>query len=230
MLEYNRMKLLVIEDDQKLRDFIKEAMQAELYAVDTASEGETGKYLALTNEYDLIILDLMLPDLPGLEICEAVRTAGKVLPILVLSAQSDTSQKTKLLNSGADDYLTKPFALTELTARVKALLRRPTTIAEERIEAGDLVLDVIRNEVTKDGELVALSRKEFMLLRYLMQNAGLVLTRGMLLEHVWDMSIDIFSNTIESHIRSLRKKIGDTDKELIQTVSGRGYKFHIPQD
>lgn len=222
------MKLLIVEDDIKICTFIQESLQAELFAVDTASTCETGQYLALTNDYDLIILDLMLPDGSGHEICEKVRQAGKTMPILVLSAQSDTDHKTQLLNSGADDYLTKPFALKELTARIRALLRRPVAIAEDVITAGDLVLDSKRNEVTRDGEVIQLSRKEFMLLRYLMQNEGIVLTRGMLLEHVWDMSIDIFSNTIESHIRSLRKKIGDADKTYIQTVSGRGYKFQNP--
>lgn len=224
------MKLLIIEDDKELRDFMKPALEAELYAVDVASDGEAGLCLATQSEYDLIILDLMLPDMDGLDICEQVRSQGKTVPILVLSANSDTISKTKLLNAGADDYLTKPFALTELTARLKALLRRPTSISEDKLVAGELMLDVVRNEVTKNGEVINLSRKEFMLLRYLMQHNGIVLTRGMLLEHVWDMSIDIFSNTIESHVRSLRKKLGDDNKEYIQTVSGRGYKFVTPSD
>lgn len=222
------MKLLVIEDDLDLRAFMKTALEAELYAVDTASEGEAGLCLATQSEYDLIILDLLLPDMNGLDICKQIRASGKTAPILVLSGNTDTVSKTNLLDAGADDYLTKPFVLTELHARIRALLRRPTPITPEQLTAGSIVLDVTRNELTRNGDLIQLSRKEFMLLRYLMQHAGIVLTRGMLLEHVWDMSIDIFSNTIESHIRSLRKKLGDENKQYIQTVSGRGYKFVIP--
>ena len=221
------MRILVIEDDTKLQSFIKESLEAELYAVDAASDGETGSYLARTNDYDLIILDLMLPEKDGHEVCEEIRSEGKTMPILVLSAQSDTAHKTNLLNSGADDYLTKPFALTELTARVRALLRRPTAIVGDVLTIGGIVLDTKKSTVHKGDEEIKLSRKEFMLLRYLMQNEGTVLTRGMMLEHVWDMSVDIFSNTIEAHILSLRKKLGDTDKgnQLIQTVPGRGYKM-----
>ena len=221
------MKVLVIEDDVKIRNFIKDSLEAELFAVDTVGNGEDGSYLARTNDYDLIILDLMLPDTDGHTVCEEIRAEGKVMPILVLSAQSDTGHKTQLLNSGADDYLTKPFALAELTARVRALLRRPQPLVGDILTVGDIVLDTKKNTVVRDGTEITLSRKEFMLLRYLMQNEDTVLTRGMMLEHVWDMSVDIFSNTIEAHILSLRKKLNDTDKtnQLIQTVPGRGYKI-----
>lgn len=221
------MKVLVIEDDIKLQSFIKETLTAELYAVDAFSQGQDGLYAARTNDYDLVILDLMLPDTDGATICTEIRGAGKNMPILVLSAQSETESKIALLNGGADDYLTKPFSVSELTARIKALLRRPQQIQEEIITISDVTLDNTRNIVTRDGKEIKLSRKEFMLLRYLMQNEGTVLTRSMMLEHVWDMSVDIFSNTIEAHILSLRKKLGDAGKKnkLIQTVPGRGYKF-----
>lgn len=221
------MRILVVEDDVKLQGFIKESLEAELYAVDVTGEGENASFLARTNEYDLIILDLMLPDKDGLEVCKEIREEGKTMPILVLSAQSDTVSKTQLLDACADDYLTKPFVLAELVARIKALLRRPHQIMGDVLKVHDIVLDTKKNSVTRDGKDIVLTRKEFMLLRYLMQNEGTVLTRGMMLEHVWDMSVDIFSNTIEAHILSLRKKLGDTDRsgQLIQTVPGRGYKI-----
>lgn len=221
------MRILLIEDDLKIQAFIKESLEAEMFAVDAVSEGDTGSYLARTNQYDLIILDLMLPDKTGLEVCEEIRAGGKKIPIIVLSAITDSAQKALLLNAEADDYLAKPFAINELLARVRALLRRPHIMLEKILELKDVTLDINQNIVTRGGEEIKLSRKEFMLLRYLMQNEGIVLTRGMMLEHVWDMSVDIFSNTIEAHILSLRKKLGDTDKsdQLIQTVPGRGYKI-----
>lgn len=224
------MRILVIEDDLKLQSFIRQTLEDELYAVDAFSEGEPGIYAAKTSEFDLIILDLMLPDMSGHDVCTAIREHGSRTPILVLSARTDTDSKIQLLNGGADDYLTKPFSVSELTARIRALLRRPQQLKEDILTIGEITLDNTRNIVTKDSEEIKLSRKEFMLLRYLMQNAGTVLTRSMMLEHVWDMSVDIFSNTIEAHILSLRKKLGDTDKknQLIQTVPGRGYKIVSP--
>ncbi len=221
------MKLLIVEDDDKIREFLKESLEAEYYAVDAVADGENGSYLARTNDYDLLILDYQLPNKTGLDICREVREAEKTMPILVLSVKSETVTKTQLLDAGADDYLTKPFVLSELLARVRALLRRPTGIVDDILLAGDLELDVNRNIVKKREKPIELTRKEFMLLKYLMQNRGTVVSRGMILEHVWDMSVDIFSNTIESHILSLRKKLKDQKGpgQLIQTVPGRGYKI-----
>lgn len=221
------MKILVVEDDLELQAFLKKGLEAEMFAIDTVTDGEEASYLARTNTYDLIILDNMLPNKDGRTICEEIRHDQKTTPILVLSALQDTDQKTGLLNAGADDYLTKPFELAELLARVRALLRRPQTMQDEVLEMRDITLDALSNTVYRDGVEITLTRKEFMLLQYLMRNPDSVLTRAMILEHVWDMSVDIFSNTIESHILSLRKKLGDTDKEnkIIKTVPGRGYKI-----
>ena len=218
------MRILVVEDDERIAAFLKESLQAEYFAVDIAKDGEKGAYQAAINEYDLIILDNMLPKKEGIEVCREIRARGQTTPILILSVKSDVSKKVDLLNAGADDYLTKPFALDELLARVRALLRRPAAIEEEVLHVDDLTLDTKRGLVTRGEQSIYLTRKEFMLLRYLMKNEGTVLSRGMILEHVWDMSVDIFSNTIESHILSLRKKTGSMGKErLIRTVPGRGY-------
>ncbi|HEY0011212.1 MAG TPA: response regulator transcription factor [Candidatus Paceibacterota bacterium] len=220
------MRILVVEDEQKIREFLKESLEAEFLAVDAVEDGETGSRLARTNDYDLVILDNLLPKKEGLEVCREIRADGKKMPILIVSVKNDTVNKVDLLDAGADDYLTKPFALPELLARVRALLRRPAAMEGESYTADTLVLDSRTGAVTRDGKDIRLTRKEFMLLQYLLQNKGTVLSRGMILEHVWDMSVDIFSNTIESHILSLRKKIMDTGGErIILTVPGRGYKI-----
>lgn len=220
------MKILLIEDEEKIVSFLKTALEAEYFAVDIARDGERGSYHARTNDYDLIILDNILPKKEGLEVCREIRAAGKTTPIIVLSVKTQPTQKIDLLNAGADDYMTKPFVLDELMARVRALLRRPLKIEGDILSVGDITLDVKGCSVKNKGKEIHLTRKEFMLLQYLMKNVGAVVSRGMILEHVWDMSIDVFSNTIESHILSLRKKLGDSDKKkIIHTVSGRGYKI-----
>jgi DNA-binding response OmpR family regulator len=220
------MRILIIEDESKIAAFIKSSLEAEFFAVDVAEDGQKGAYEAQINEYDLIILDNVLPKKDGMTVCRELREAGKTMPILILSVKSETVLKTDLLNAGADDYLTKPFALAELLARVRALLRRPKKIEGDVLRIGDVSLDTKGFNVMRGKRDVPLTRKEFMLLHYLMQNEGAVLSRGMILEHVWDTNIDIFSNTIESHILSLRKKLRDTGKDrLIKTVPGRGYKI-----
>ena len=220
------MRILVVEDEKEINSFIKQSLEAECFVVDSAVDGEQGFYLARTNNYDMILLDNMLPKKTGLEICNDIRAEGNNVPILILSVKSETTTKVDLLNAGADDYLTKPFSLDELLARIRALLRRPIQIKKEILEIDDLVVDTNKFKVKRGDKEVYLTRKEFSLLQYLMQNQGIVLSRSMILEHVWDMNVDPFSNTIESHILSLRRKVDfNGEKKLIQTISGRGYKI-----
>lgn len=220
------MRILIVEDEREILDFLKKGFKNECYAVDTASDGEQGSYLARTNDYDLIILDNVMPKKTGLEVCRDIRKDNNPVPILVLSVKSETTTKVDLLNAGADDYLTKPFSIDELFARVKALLRRPKEMEDEKLKIDDLFLDINKHIVKRGDTDIYLTRKEFTLLKYLMKNRGTVLSRSMIMEHVWDMSVDPFSNTIESHIVSLRKKVDLPGcKKLIHTVSGRGYKI-----
>lgn len=220
------MRILVVEDEPEISAFLKTSLEAKCFSVDIAADGEKGSYWARTTDYDLIILDNLLPKASGLEVCRQIRKSGRQVPILMLSVQSEASTKTELLNAGADDYLSKPFSHDELLARVNALLRRPRRIEDEVLRADDLVINVSTFEVERGGKKAYLTRKEFMLLNYLLRNKGAVLSRAMLLEHVWDMDTDPFSNTIESHIASLRKKIdAPKKKKLIHTVPGRGYKI-----
>jgi DNA-binding response OmpR family regulator len=222
------MRILVVEDEKDIASFLKHSLEAECFAVDIAEDGEKGSYLARTNDYDLMVLDNILPKKTGLEVCREARQHGKQTPIVMLSVKSETETKVKLLDSGADDYLVKPFSFEELLARIRALLRRPNKMNGEVLQASNLVLDTKKHTLMRGEEEIYLTRKEFMLLEYLMRNQEAVLSRGMILEHVWDMSADPFSNTIESHIASLRRKLGDpAGGDFIHTVPGRGYKFEI---
>ncbi len=220
------MRVLVVEDEARISRFLKESLEAEYFAVDVAEDGEQGSYFARTNDYDLVVLDNMLPKKDGLQVCKEIRASGRTMPILVVSVKTGTFDKVDLLDAGADDYLAKPFVLEELLARVRALMRRPSSIESDVLLVEDVELNTKTGAVRRGDKDILLTRKEYMLLQYLMRNEGTVLSRGMILEHVWDMSVDIFSNTIESHILSLRKKIGDTkDSRIIQTISGRGYRM-----
>ncbi len=220
------MHVLVVEDDKEINDFLRVSLEAECFAVDTAFDGETGSYLARSNEYDLIVLDNILPKKEGRIACREIRESGKTTPIIMLSVKSETVTKVDLLNAGADDYMTKPFSLEELLARMRALLRRPKHIESEVLSIEDLVIDIKRHTVKRANKELYLTRKEFVLLTYLLKNAGAAMSRGMIMEHVWNMDIDPFSNTIESHILSLRKKVdARSKKKLIRTVPGIGYKI-----
>lgn len=220
------MHILVVEDEKEISDFLRVSLEAECFAVDTAFDGEAGSYLGRTNNYDLIILDNILPKKEGREACKEIRAVGKTTPIIMLSVKSETVTKVDLLNAGADDYMTKPFSFAELLARMRALLRRPKEMEDEILTISDLIIDIRRHTVRRANKEIYLTRKEFVLLSYLLRNAGSAMSRGMIMEHVWDMQMDSTSNTIESHILSLRKKIdAKSNKKLIQTVPGIGYKI-----
>lgn len=218
------MRILVVEDDPKIAQFLKSSFEAENFAVDIALDGEKGSFLARTNDYDMVILDNMLPKKEGREVCREIREKKNGIKILILSAQSEIPIKVSLFDCGADDYVTKPFSFSELLARVKSLLRRPEAIVDEILRIGDLEVNTKNYQVKKNKREICLTRKEFMLLELLLRNRNKVISRGMIVEHVWDMNMDPFSNTIETHIRNLRYKLGNNCKnKLIETISGRGY-------
>jgi two-component system, OmpR family, response regulator len=220
------MRILLIEDDDAIRHSLKVSLEAESFSVDTASDGERGSYSARTNDYDLVILDVSLPRKNGFEVCEEIRTARKTIPIIMLSVISDTQQKVRILNLGADDYMTKPFSYKELLARMRALLRRPSQIIPDVIQIEDLILDSMKQRVVRGNHSIYLTRKEFSLLEYLMRHQGFVVSRGMIMEHVWNAESDPFSNTIEAHILNVRKKIDyNYKRRLIHTIPGRGYRI-----
>lgn len=222
------MKVLVVEDEKEILNFLKANLKKNGFVVDTATDGESGSFLARTKDYDIILLDNNMPKKNGQQVCEDIRKDGKTMPIIMVSVKSEVTTKIDLLNSGADDYVTKPFSFEELHARMKALLRRPVKIENEILEVDDLVLDTSRQKATRGNKDIYLTKKELLLLKYLMKNVGIVLSRNMIFDHVWDMNADAFSNTIESHIRSLRKKIDLKGKrKLIHTISGRGYKIDL---
>ena len=200
------MKLLVVEDEPKLNKGLVQGLQARGYAVDSAHDGEEGEKLALWNDYDLIVLDLMMPKQNGIELCKHVRAAGKTMPIIMLTAKDMVEEKVLGLDVGADDYLVKPFAFEELVARIRSLLRRPPLSRADRYALDDLVLDTQAQEVTIGGKSLALTLREYALLEYLLRNRGTVLSRTDLLEHVWDRNYDAFSNIVDVHVKNLRKK------------------------
>jgi len=222
------MKILLIEDDKQMAATIKEELKKH-YAVDIAYTGEDGEYQAQVNDYDLIILDLILPDINGVTVCKKIRKSEIKTPVLILTGKTEIKDKVRALNSGADDYLIKPFSFSELLARARALLRRnPDTLVPDRLSAGNLTLDVVANTVKCKGKEISLRRKCFKLLEYLMRNKNRVVTRSMILEHVWESSIDPITNTVDVHIKSLRNKIDKPfGTDLIKTVHGLGYKIEV---
>jgi len=222
------MRILLIEDDQNISDFLLQALTNESFIIDVISDGDKGSFIARTNTYDLIILDHILPKKDGFQICQELRQSGITTPLLMLSVKTEVPFKVGLLNLGADDYMTKPFVFEELLARIRVLLRRPTSEKEAIHKVGDLTIDPATQRVMRGRKEIYLTRKEFILLEYMMRNAGKVLSRGMILEHVWNRESDPFSNTIEAHILNLRKKIDTGRVKIIRTVPGRGYKIEIP--
>lgn len=219
------MRMLLVEDNQEIRKILRLKFEAECFAVDEAPDGESGSFMARTNRYDIIILDNVLPKKMGGHICNEIRKELIDTPILMLSGQSDIFNKVTCLDGGADDYVTKPFSFEELKSRINALLRRPKNLLSEKIEINNISLDKNTHIVRVDGHRVYMTRKEFALLEYLLTNRGRILSRGEIMEHVWDINANPFSNTIESHIVSIRKKIGDKTKEIIVNMPGRGYIF-----
>lgn len=214
----------MVEDNIETAAVLKQKLEAECYAVDVEGNGEKASYRARTNAYDLILLDNMLPGKQGDEICRELRTSKMPVPILVLSAQTEITQKIALLNCGADDYLTKPFSYSELTARITALLRRPPHIETPDLVFGPLTLDRKTFSARRGSRPIRLTPKEFAILELFMKHPGVVLTRGAILEHVWNDSADPFSNSIETHITNLRKKLGTRGmRPQIKTVPGHGY-------
>ncbi len=217
------MRILLVEDEHKIAGSIKKGLMQEHFAVDVAYEGDHGLDLALTEDYDAIILDRLLPNLDGVEICKKVRSANIHTPILMLTAKGEISDRVEGLNSGADDYLVKPFAFEELLARIRALVRRPKDINNTTLKVENLSLDTISYEVKRSGRAINLSSKEFALLEYLMRNGNKIVTKEQIITHVWDYDADILPNNVEVYIGYLRNKIGKP--ELIHTVRGFGYKL-----
>ncbi|MCC9312554.1 MAG: response regulator transcription factor [Candidatus Nanosynbacter sp.] len=220
------MRLLVIEDERKIARVITESLKREKYAVDAAYDGEEGFNLADSQSYDLLIVDRMLPGLEGMEIVKKLRENGKNMPILFLTALSTTEDKTLGLDVGADDYLTKPFAIDELLARVRALLRRPPIQQPDILKIDDLKIDKQQQTVTRAGKTIDLTSKEYALLEYLMLHPNQILSKETLIDHVWDFDADILPNNVEAYIKNLRQKIDKPfKKQLIKTVRGFGYRI-----
>ena len=216
------MKILVIEDEHMIASSIKQGLEQETFAVDTAFDGEIGLDLALSEDYDVIILDLMLPKMDGLHVCQQIRAAGNHTPIIMLTAKGMTADKVTGLSSGADDYLVKPFAFEELLARLRALTRRPKETLTQVLTVGDLSLDTTKFAVTFKDQAVKLSSKEFALLEYLMRHPNQILSKDQIIRHVWNYDDEVLPNTIEAYIGNLRRKI-DKAENLIRTIRGFGY-------
>ena len=223
------MRILVVDDDRRLCAIIKRGLLEEAYAVDLAYDGEEGEYLAEVNPYDLIILDIMLPNKDGIEVCQELRAKKINTPILMLTAKDTVEDRVTGLDTGADDYLVKPFAFSELLARVRALLRREGISKSPELRVGDLTLNTLTRQVWRGQRPIELTTKEYVILEYIMRHPNVVVTRTMIEEHAWDYDFDSLSNLVDVYIRRLRRKI-DTEREdsLIQTVRGAGYRLKAP--
>jgi two-component system copper resistance phosphate regulon response regulator CusR len=224
------MKLLIVEDEPKTGDYLRLGLQEAGFTVDLARDGAGGLHQALTGDYDLLILDVMLPGLNGWQVLETLRRGGRELPILFLTARDEVEDRVKGLELGADDYLVKPFAFSELLARVRTLLRRGRSREPEILRLADLELDLLRRRVTRAGEKIDLTAKEFTLLELLLRRQGEVLPRSLIASQVWDMNFDSDTNVIEVAVRRLRAKVDDPfEPKLIQTVRGMGYVLELPE-
>ena len=225
------MRILVVEDERKVAQFVKKGLEEEGYAVDLALDGEEGLTLSMDRVHDLILLDISLPKMDGLRVLKKLREEKIVTPVLLLTVRAAIEDKVLGLDAGADDYLTKPFAFQELLARVRALLRRKAESGAPLLGYADLVLDPARRQVTRGGERIDLTGKEYSLLEYFLRNPGRVLTRAMISEHVWDYDFDTESNVIDVYVNYLRRKIDSgREKKLIHTVRGAGYVLELKED
>lgn len=224
------MKILIIEDEQKTGDYLKQGLSEAGFVTDLARDGIDGMHLAMTDDYDLVILDVMLPGIDGWQVLKGIRQIGKQMPVLFLTARDQIEDRVKGLELGADDYLVKPFAFSELLARVRTLLRRGKSKEPEVMQVADLELDLLRRRVTRAGKRIDLTSKEFALLELLLRRQGEVLPRSLISSQVWDMNFDSDTNVIEVAMRRLRAKVDDDfEPKLIRTVRGMGYVLEIPE-
>jgi DNA-binding response OmpR family regulator len=225
------MRVLLVEDDARVASFIRRGLREEQYTVDVAKDGDEALYLAQTGEFDLVILDLMLPKRSGWDVLAALRAERISVPVLVLTAKDEIEDKVRGLNAGADDYLTKPFGFDELLARVRALLRRRGDLARTVMRAGNLELDTLRHRAKRGERLLDLTSREYALLEFLLRHTNRVVTRTMLAEHVWEHDFDPLSNVIDVHIARLRRKIDDEEtQKLLHTIRGSGYMLKVPEE
>ncbi len=220
------MRILVVEDQKKIASFIQQGLEQHGFAVDVCHTGEEGFFNVTTESYDAVVMDVMLPGRDGLSILKSMRDKGLTLPVLILTARGELNERVQGLNAGADDYLTKPFYVEELVARMHALLRRASGTPASVLKAGDLTLDMLNREVRRGGEVIELSAREFSLLEYFMRSPGRVLSRSQIGQHVWNLHFDTGSNMVDVAVGRLRRKIEAANgRPLIETVRGAGYKF-----
>lgn len=218
------MRVLVVEDDTELAEILRRGLEEQLYSVQVANEGETGRHYALTEEFDVILLDLMLPGVDGVTICTDLRAQGKLTPVIMLTARDRIDDRILGLDAGADDYVVKPFSMGELLARVRALVRRATMRLTETLRVGELSLDPSTDHVTRGDRKIPLTSREFSVLQYFMQNPNRVVSRTLILENVWDANYEGLSNVVDVYVNSLRNKLEESgEPRLIKTVRGRGY-------
>lgn len=224
------MKTLIVEDEQKTGDYLKQGLAEASFVIDLARDGPDGMHLALTEDYDPVVLDVILPELDGWGVLRAIRAAGKTMPVLFLTARDQVEDRVKGLELGADDYLVKPFAFSEMLARVRSLLRRGKAKEPEILRAADLELDPLRRRVTRAGRRIVLTAKEFALLEFLLRRRGEVLPRSLIASQIWNMNFDSDTDVIEVAVRRLRAKVDDDfEPKLIATVRGMGYVLVVPE-
>jgi len=222
------MKILIIDDEAAIVQFLKSGLEANMYSVETAEDGERGAFLGRTGNFDLIILDYNLPKLNGAEVLSEIRREEKHIPVLMITVKSELKDKTEIFSRGADDYLTKPFLFEELLLRVKALLKRPSKVEGGIFKIDNLTLNTNSKIIRRNGREIYLTRREFSLLEYLVIHRDQIVSRNQILEHVWDYNADPFSNSIETHMTSLRRKLNNNkNRNLIHTFTGRGYKLAL---